>query len=173
MSYLVQQHSLLSVRECTVSKSHASVLVHEASKMLGVKGHVVSRHAQRIIIHFMMANCGKSKTKDNVEAEAVRSMRECPANDLALAGVHAIIDQVGGGTTTGEQQASGDDDDDDAPGGGQRRSKQMQEALQTTAALWKRDQTPWDVAISRFVHGSCKLSHPSTRMSTGFRRSLY
>ena len=96
----------------------------------------------------MMANCGKSKTKDNVEAEAARSMRECPANDLALAGVHAIIDQVGEGTTAGEQNARGDDDNDDEPGGGQRHSKQMQEALQTTAALWKRDQTPWDVANS-------------------------
>ena len=28
-----------------------------------IHGHVVSRHAERIIVQFMMANCGKSKTK--------------------------------------------------------------------------------------------------------------
>ena len=117
-----------------------------------VKGHVVSRHAQRIIVQFMMANCGKSKTKDSMEADAARSMRECPANDLALAGVHLLLDKVGEAPTTKAHEDNGDDDD--GPGGSRQHSKQMQQALQTTAELWKRDLTPWNVANLRFVDGS-------------------
>ena len=126
----------------------------EATWRWYIKGHVVSRHAQRIIVQFMMANCGKSKTKDSAEADAARSMRECPANDLALAGVHAIIDKVGELPTIAEQhsirrtKSQEEDGDDDEPDGGRRQSQQMQKALQTTAELWKRDQTPWDVADS-------------------------
>ena len=61
-----------------------------------ISQNTVSRHAHGIIVQFMAACCGKSKTTDpQPEAEASGNGRECLANDLLLSQVHALIDGIG------------------------------------------------------------------------------
>ena len=60
-----------------------------------IRGHVVSRHAVRIIIQFMTACCGKSRREEVVEESVPRVPREARASDMALASLHSILDEVG------------------------------------------------------------------------------
>ena len=48
-----------------------------------ISQNIVSRHAQRIIVQFMAACCGKSKTMDCIEDDSGGgTTRECPPSDL-------------------------------------------------------------------------------------------
>ena len=61
-----------------------------------VRGNVVSRHAQKVIVQFMAASCGTSKRRaehdENMEAES--SPLALPNNNLALERVHGILDRM-------------------------------------------------------------------------------
>ena len=77
----------------------------------------MSRHAHRIIVQFMAACCGKSKTTDpQPEAAAAGNTRDCPPSDLLLSQVHALIDALGTSTprfveTKAMEQAQENDDE--------------------------------------------------------------
>ena len=113
-----------------------------------IAGHVVSRHAARLIVQFMTACCGKSRREEQPEETTARAPRELRSNDMALARLHSILDQVGAGD---DADSSGADAEGDAPAEPRRRrgSEQMQNALSTTASLWRRDPTPWSVPPAR------------------------
>ena len=87
-----------------------------------ISQNIVSRHAHRIIVQFMAACCGKSKTTESQsEAPASGSTRDCPPNDLLLSQVHSLIDELGQSTpklvkpkAMGQvKDADGDDKDSD------------------------------------------------------------
>ena len=62
-----------------------------------VRGNIVSRHAQRLIVQFMAACCGKSKTNDKyAEMDPQEGHAQTPLepNSLPLARVHAILDRM-------------------------------------------------------------------------------
>ena len=112
-----------------------------------MEGHVVSRHAVRIIVQFMSACCGKSRREDENEEERARQPREMRSNDLALTRLHAILDEIGSKSqkvSNSVQSDASDSDgleDDESKGKKKqkgRRSEQMENALCTTAQLWKR-----------------------------------
>ena len=87
-----------------------------------MKGGVVSRHAQRTIVQFMAANCGRSKKQDDPEEAQPPRPDQCPPNALALQHVHKILDEVGGTdgknkhSLPSQKQQKPTDSDEDEPG---------------------------------------------------------
>ena len=74
--------------ECLHSYSHAWKRY--------ISQNILSRHAHRIIVQFMAACCGKSKTTDlHTEDAGAAETKECPPNDLLLSQVHHLIDDLG------------------------------------------------------------------------------
>ena len=70
---------------------------YELSWRWYIRGHVVSRHAQRLIVQFMAACCGRSNGDDgqNEEQEAREmSKANVPDNDFSLQRVHHILDSM-------------------------------------------------------------------------------
>ena len=64
-----------------------------------ISQNIVSRHAHRIIIQFMAACCGKSKTTEAQDQITEPTVAEaCPPSDLLLAQVHDLIDALGKAT---------------------------------------------------------------------------
>ena len=86
---------LNKVEDSSCAESPCSFSYSEAWKKY-ISQNIVSRHAHRIIVQFMAACCGKSKTTDpQPEAAVAGSSRECPPSDLLLAQVHTLIDDLG------------------------------------------------------------------------------
>ena len=58
-----------------------------------VRGNIVSRHAQRIIVQFMAACCGKSSTDSHepVHEHAAVTPLQVSANEISPARVHGIL----------------------------------------------------------------------------------
>ena len=70
---------------------------YEAAWRWYLRGHIVSRHAQRLITQFLAASCGKSKTRDVVEeceAKIVSDGGRVASPDLSLERVHNVISQI-------------------------------------------------------------------------------
>ena len=65
-----------------------------------IDGHIVSRHAVRLIVQFMAANCGKSRNRDTQDEDVHQSKQQCPASTMALQRIHAIIDELGNASTS-------------------------------------------------------------------------
>ena len=116
-----------------------------------VRGHVVSQHAKRIIVQFMAACCGKTKSDQHPDAEldndAQRS-KEVPPNSLPLGRVHAVLDRMSQDTdgTRAEQASAANDVADDEGGEDERalrQSSHIRGAMQRTAKLWSRESKPW------------------------------
>ena len=62
-----------------------------------IRGNVVSRHAQKFIVQFMAANCGKTTRREDLveDADGERTKSaSLPENSLPLARVHNILDRV-------------------------------------------------------------------------------
>ena len=86
---------LNGVKECIDGETLCVYSYSRAWKKY-ISQNIVSRHAHRMIVQFMAACCGKPKSTDPMpETEASGNGRECPANDLLLAQVHALIDGLG------------------------------------------------------------------------------
>lgn len=125
----------------------------EAAWRAYVRGHVVSRHAKEIIVQFMAACCGKSTRADDDAEDIARQTRTCPPNEVQLARLHTIMDELGEKANTEQQKpqgrakakakasagdvAVGDSVDDPAA----VRSEQMQNALYATAKLWRPESS--------------------------------
>ena len=120
-----------------------------------IRGHVVSRHAQRLIVQFMAANCGKSTSPDNAAADDdqdLSKMMLVPDNNVPLERVHAIIDNMSSEKTPGEPAASHkkkqpsqqkmdfpeDFNEDEEESRDPEASTLVKEALVTTGKLWCR-----------------------------------
>ena len=112
-----------------------------------IRGHVVSRHAQRIIVQFMAACCGKSKKADDEEEKAERLQMQAPPNDLQLARVHALLDAPGDvpkkkslplrpSSSEVEKNLEGDDE---AAG----VSAEVLAGMHAVDKLWQRDKGAW------------------------------
>ena len=135
-----------------------------------IRGNVVSRHAQRIIVQFMAANCGKTSRTEDPE-EDVNGTNSCPTNVpsivLPLARVHHILDHMPSPTETtpaqpkaGEENGSDDEDMQEMS-----RSEQVTNALKVTARLWSRSTTSWpETAVD--ITTSSLSSNPSMMRST-------
>ena len=59
-----------------------------------IRGHVVSKHAARIIVQFMAANCGRSTSVDKQDdCKDEESKKEAwPSNALSLSRIHKLLD---------------------------------------------------------------------------------
>ncbi len=126
-----------------------------------IRGNVVSRHAQRLIVQFMAANCGKSTTRENPSADDEHDMSKkllVPDNSVPLSRVHAIIDNMSsekmpGDTAAGKRKkkkATATEDfpedfnDDEMDCADPEASTPVKEALVTTGKLWNRQHWSQD-----------------------------
>ena len=116
-----------------------------------VRGHVVSRQAQRDIVQFMAASCGKSKSREDClgkEEEASAKIRILPANALSPERVHQILDAMAGEaaatiTTSTQGTGEGDDEDDAVDDKALKQSSTIESAMRVTADLWPRNSVHW------------------------------
>ena len=116
-----------------------------------VRGNIVSRHALRIIVQFMAACCGKSKTGDKQdEVEAMEEHMQTPLepNTVPLARVHAILDHMSSQEVP--RMAADKECDESETAKLLKQSSQIKSAVQVTASLWNRSLTHWpDTPIDR------------------------
>ena len=140
--------------ECLLSSADNSSIdvrlrSHELSWRWYIRGHVVSRHAQRLIVQFMAACCGRSNGDDgqNEEQEAREmSKANVPDNDLSLQRVHNIIDsmsreeepQVTKRRSQVAKEFPEDNPEEEMPADPDT-SDLVKEALVATGKLWKRE----------------------------------
>ena len=110
----------------------------------------------------MNANCGRSKRQDDAAEDSTARNRECPPNELALARLHQILDDLGTGTANVKckrQSAQQNKEEDSSDEGDKpRHSEQMHNALCTTTQLWKRNPAPWDVDASSRAHSQIDMA---------------
>ena len=150
-----------------------------------IRGHVVSEHAQRIIVQFMAANCGRSQSdtgNDDLECQKAE-IGALPSNDLSLARIHKIIDQMSqkedaDALNVEESHLEGKLDFPDDLGApvksattGTGVSASMKDALATTGKMWPRTQTP-DVTGTELnkTHISCPHECGEARQRQAHRR---
>ena len=122
-----------------------------------IRGHVVSRHAQRLIVQFMAASCGKSTSRDNTTADDEKDMWKMlpvPDNTVGLSRVHTIIDNMSlekdpadnasackkKRPSKSAEEFPEDFNEDDEECGDPEASTLVKEALVTTGKLWSRKQ---------------------------------
>ena len=125
---------------------------------------VVSRHAHLLIVQFMAACCGKSKTiNEECEQAATKPDRHVPANEVVLAQIHAMLDDLGTApivqsqTTKPKKRAKLDVNDSEDDGHHEKRSQQIEQALSTTTNLWRRDPNPWQVKSENLTNSRLGL----------------
>ena len=110
-----------------------------------VRGHIVSRHACRIIMQFMAACCGKSTTREAIELATVRESTDVPESSIALDRVRELLsslaEKASNEEDAGKKANAADDDaakeqsDDNAEIAHRKaigRSQQIQNALTVT-----------------------------------------
>ena len=109
-----------------------------------VRGHVVSRHARRIIVQFMAACCGKSTQRESLELAIAREAMAVPDNAVPLDRVRALLsglavkasqdDGAGRKANAADDEAAGESEDDaeHAHRKAVGRSQQIQNALTIT-----------------------------------------
>ena len=108
-----------------------------------VRGHVVSRQAQRHIVQFLAACCGKSKTRDDCipkEEDDCAKDRILPPNAITLERVHHILDAMAGEeksevTTSKQRKDLPDSEDEEMDALAFKQSSAMQSAMRVTADL--------------------------------------
>ena len=119
---------------------------------------MVTHHAKQIIVQFMAACCGKSKGRDDDDAEDAQAKEyDIPGHNMALSRVHDILRQmsteesVGGNNNrknrkTAAQKAKaatpkeGSDDESEE---GLRQTTQIKASMVTTGNLWPMDKLQW------------------------------
>ncbi len=124
-----------------------------------VRGHVVSRQAQRHIVQFLAACCGKSKTRDDYipkEEDDCAKDRILPPNAITLERVHHILDAMAGeaseeATTSKQRKDLPDGEDEEVDAKALKQSSTIQSAMRVTADLWPRNSVQWrnDVVDAR------------------------
>ena len=133
--------------------------------------HVVSRHAQRMIVQFMAANCGRSKKQEDAAAPQEPRTDHCPPNALALQHLHKILDEVGRpgsecAQTELKQKKRKSADSEEEEEHNMNKSEQMHNALCATTALWRRDPTAWMATPANNVHSRVDLAKHHRGSST-------
>jgi hypothetical protein len=116
-----------------------------------VRGHVVSEHAKRIIVQFMAACCGKSKSgRESTEdlGDDSAKVHELPANEVPLGRVHDILDRMSRQEDDAPRSRKADaeegvEDDENVDEKALRQSTQVRGSMQMTAKLWSRDDNRW------------------------------
>ena len=153
----------------------------------------MTQHASRLIIQFMAACCGKSKTRQEAEDAQIREEkpRNVPSNTVPLTRVHAILERMSRGeddetvpvrpgkNKTKTTEAPGEETsgaDVDAPA--LRQSTQIQSSMRTTARLWPAHTREWpaDVVDVRNTSLSTRPEEPkatSSRLASKQRKSLH
>jgi hypothetical protein len=110
-----------------------------------IRGKVVSRYAQQIIIQFMAACCGKSKKEEDVEETAIRMQLHIPVNELELARVHALLDAPGEKpaitSVSSRPKKKKDVAEDDADDEHIDMSAEVLAGMHAVDKLWQRDTT--------------------------------
>ena len=120
-------------------------------------------HAQRMIVQFMTANCGRSKRRDDVVDTKEPRVESCPPNVVALQQLHKLLDAIGESQCTGDKvpskpRRSAETDSDEEEEVSAKRSTQMKNALCATSALWRRDASAWMVRSPNKVHTRLDLA---------------
>ena len=164
---------LNQVEDQTCEEGTSSYSYSEAWKKY-ISQNIVSRHAHRIIVQFMAACCGKSKTTDPQPEDATPgNTRECPPSDLLLDQVHALIDALGKSPqrlvkpkAMGQAPAN-DDENNDSDTDHKQLSLQMSNALRTVNDLWQRNSTSWTVPRDNMVNSNLDISQ---RKESGIQR---
>jgi hypothetical protein len=111
-----------------------------------IRGNVVSKHAQRVIVQFMAASCGTSTKREDREetGEAQAEAQALPASDLAVDKVHGILDRMSAAETqrhmkaTQTADAEGGDEEGRIDADALVQTSQINDAMKLTARLWSR-----------------------------------
>ena len=91
--------SLNKVENTTGTQDSCVYSYSEAWKRY-ISQNIVSRHAHRIIVQFMEACFGKSRTTDVMQDETdACTARDIPPNDVLLSQIHTLIDALGKSTS--------------------------------------------------------------------------
>ena len=172
---IVPHISCLNKVEDPSSTEDASVYSYSEAWKKFISQNIPSRHQHRIIVQFMAACCGKSKTTDpQTEVAAASNTRDCPPSDLLLSQVHALLDALGAYTprprkTKAMGQGDKTDGEDEGSDNDQKQlSLQMSNALKTVNDLWQRDSTAWTAARENMANS--KLDVSQMKKSTCQRR---
>ena len=119
-----------------------------------VRGHIVSRHAHRLIVQFMAACCKATRGREDIidDPEKEQKRREAPAAaKLPLVRLHAILDNMSKETKQKGKGKDGpkdtNDDDTGLPEPGHGDS--VRSAVQLTAQLWDRNADVWPARVDR------------------------
>ena len=120
-----------------------------------IRGNVVTQHAKRLIVQFMAACCGKSKTDHCLQAdESVRErLRDLPTSGVSLQRVHDILLRMSSQTVEtarlGKRAPRTNDDaaaenlEEDFDKKALNQSSQIATAMRTTAQLWSKMDGVW------------------------------
>ena len=122
-----------------------------------IRGHVVTRHAARLITQFMAACCGTTKSHDNEEEpnEGPGIQHNIPNNTLPLERVHNILDRMSAmeprapkakkrkKSEEEEEKKEVEEDDYEAASRALQQSEVVSTAMQVTARLWSRTAQQW------------------------------
>ena len=127
---------------------------HELSWRWYIRGHVVSRHAQRLIVQFMAACCGRSTNRDaDDEEDETRNVTrmDVPDNDVSLQKIHQIIDGMSKEEEPQVTKRKGrsvkefpDDAVEDETPADPEASSLIKKALVATGKLWRRQDRTLD-----------------------------
>ena len=134
-----------------------------------IRGNVVSRHAQRLIVQFMAVNCGRSQRDNDKMDEAEENLGSAPLPDsnVALDRVHAILDRMSfkaQGNIGASVADVAENVEDDVDAKALQQTVQINESMKLTAKLWSRDTTPWDTGNVNI--DTSTLSGPATPSKT-------
>ena len=116
-----------------------------------VRGNVVSKYAQKIVIQLMAATCGTSKKRDTNDDDADENSERTPLpkTDVALETVHGILDRMSTADVKKvqrrnvERDKEGEVTDEDVDAKALEQSSQIPESMKLAAKLWSRDALPW------------------------------
>ena len=145
-----------------------------------IRGNVVTQHAKRLIVQFMAACCGKSKTDQGLQAEeAVRErLRDLPPNSMSLQRVHDILVRMSSHTDEkasfgrraprASEDAAEQDLEEDFDKKALNQSSQIATAMRTTAQLWSKIDGVWQGSSVDTRHQSISAAPAANK--TGMQR---
>ena len=145
-----------------------------------IRGHVVTRHAARLITQFMAACCGTTKNHDNEDEpnEGFGKQHNIPNNTLPLERVHNILDRMSAMESRApkakkrkkseeeEEKKEVEEDDYEAASRALQQSEVVSTAMQMTARLWSRTAQQWPDDAPPETHASLDVTSATASAAT-------
>ena len=116
-----------------------------------VRGHIVSRHAQRLIVQFMAACCKKSQKNEDLLGDMDKEEKVSelpPGSKLPLIRLHAILDRMSEEKPKNKKLDTKDcNAEEEALPTEPQQGSFIQTALKLTAQLWNRSAHEWPTDV--------------------------